>query len=224
MRTLIFSDIHLTDKFNEKKFAFLKKIISQADQVIVNGDFWDGIIITFSQFIQSQWKDLFPLLKKKKTIYIYGNHDKKSLSDHRTSLFSIKQTERYILKSGTHTFIIEHGHRTEPKIFKQLDFLPKNRSLHVILNILFDKFEELIFDVLGKNTVQKKWYTRLNKETKLNIKKLVANGSIYVCGHTHAQEFDLKNHFINTGIVRHGLGQYLIIEGNKIELKEEWYA
>ncbi|KUK82735.1 MAG: Metallo-dependent phosphatase, partial [Microgenomates bacterium 39_6] len=87
MKTLIFSDTHLTDRLDPKKMAFLKKIINKADQVIINGDFWDGAFISFDQFLSSPWQELFSLLKKKQTIYIYGNHDKKERCGKGVSLF-----------------------------------------------------------------------------------------------------------------------------------------
>ncbi len=53
MKTLIFSDTHLTNKPDPKRMAFLKKIINEADRVIINGDFWDGVFISFDQFLSS---------------------------------------------------------------------------------------------------------------------------------------------------------------------------
>jgi len=109
MKHLIFSDSHLTDRFEEDKFKFLYRIISQSGRVIINGDFWDGYLTSFDKFIKSPWKKLFPLLLKKKTIYIYGNHDSPDLSDQRVNLFSIKQTEKYFIVSGEILLRIEHG-------------------------------------------------------------------------------------------------------------------
>src|SRR3990170_7877882 len=104
MKILVFSDSHLTDKFEEKKFDFLKKIIRQSDLVIINGDFWDGYLTTFSRFISSDWNKLFPLLKSKKTIYIYGNHDRESYIDRNAKLFSDLQTHSYRLKLNGKSF------------------------------------------------------------------------------------------------------------------------
>lgn len=66
MRVLVFSDTHLTKAFDDKKCEFLKKIISDSDQVIINGDFWDGYIISFDEFLKPEWACLFPPLKAKK--------------------------------------------------------------------------------------------------------------------------------------------------------------
>ena len=110
MKTLIISDTHLYHVFDKRKFFLLKKLFSSVDQVILNGDFWDGYRTTFDTFVSSPWKELFPLLKKKGAIYIYGNHDRKNFSDERTSLFSIIQKSNHLLTVDKQTYHIEHGH------------------------------------------------------------------------------------------------------------------
>ncbi|KKP50689.1 MAG: hypothetical protein UR42_C0024G0015, partial [Candidatus Roizmanbacteria bacterium GW2011_GWA2_33_33] len=50
MNILVFSDTHLYLPFDGKKFNFLKKIISDSDQVIINGDFFDDYMISFDEF------------------------------------------------------------------------------------------------------------------------------------------------------------------------------
>jgi predicted phosphodiesterase len=42
MKTIIFSDTHLTDQFDPELYKALENMIQEADQVIINGDFWDG--------------------------------------------------------------------------------------------------------------------------------------------------------------------------------------
>jgi len=68
MKILIFSDTHLTSKFDQEKFDFLKKIVNSSDRVIINGDFWDSWFTNFDDFVKSRWNKLFPLLKKKNTM------------------------------------------------------------------------------------------------------------------------------------------------------------
>ena len=114
MKTLIISDLHLGNHFDPKKLAFLQEIISAADQVIINGDFWEGLLFSFSEFVESPWKELFPQLKSKNTIYIHGNHDKKNLCDERVSLFSQEQKTFHRLQIGDLVFVIIHGHQFNP--------------------------------------------------------------------------------------------------------------
>src|SRR3989338_3116815 len=108
MKTLVFSDTYFGAHFVEKKYHFLENLINQSDQVIINGDFWDSFFITFSQFNDSPYRNLFPLLKKKKTIYITGNHDTPDLLDNRVELFSDLQTDRYEMPVGDKVLIFEH--------------------------------------------------------------------------------------------------------------------
>ncbi len=108
-RVLIFSDTHLLSQFEPAKFEFLKQIIKQVDRVVINGDFWDLAGGNFSEFLASKWQKLFPLLKEKKTVYLYGNHDPKRLCDHRVELFSEQQAEQLWLKTGNRELLIRHG-------------------------------------------------------------------------------------------------------------------
>src|SRR3982750_365904 len=95
MKTLIFSDSHLYGRFEETKFKFMWYLINSVDHVIINGDFWDGYIIDFNEFLATPWNELFPLLKERRSIYIYGNHDIVPPTDPRASLFSARQLDRY---------------------------------------------------------------------------------------------------------------------------------
>jgi len=218
-KIVIFSDTHLTDKFDEKKFNFIKEIINEGDQVIIDGDFWDGRIINFNEFISSPWQELFPLLKNKNTVYVYGNHDKKSRSDQKTSLFSRLQTESYTLQSGEKTFIIEHGNRLNLAFDRLVDRLNPPK----LIEYVFDFWENTMLKLFGKDFFR--WfYRRFNNEIKSKIGKEVDDDTYYVFGHTHCAEIDLENHFIDGGFIRHGLGQYLLIEDGNIQAKERWYA
>src|SRR3989339_1338248 len=148
MNILIFSDTHLYLPFDEKKYNFLKKIIEKSDQVIINGDFFDNYMISFDEFVNSSWNRLFPLLKSKKTIYIYGNHDKRSFSDKRVELFSDIQAERYKIKTSNKTFIFEHGQKTRatPDTMFKLSWKSMHYGMvvvHFIRNLFIKIFGKL---------------------------------------------------------------------------------
>lgn len=215
MTILVFSDTHLTNRFNKKKFLFLSRIINKADKVIINGDFWDGHLTTFDHFITSKWIYLFKLLKKKKAIYIYGNHDRKEYSDHRVSSFSAIQASSYSLKFNNHRYYFEHGNAFLPSIDKKLRIF--SSSLIKILVFIENCFELPIQylniwfgGLIGNKRIKKK----RNGETK--------NGFI-VCGHTHYAEIDHKNKFLNTGFVKFGKASYLLIDNNGVRLQKESY-
>lgn len=216
MKTLIFSDTHLRIDFEDKKYIFLRKIISHADRVIINGDFWEGNGILFESFLNSSWNKLFPLLKQKNCVYIYGNHDDKTLSDNRVKRFSIHQTSRYIMKIKDRELVIEHGDLYCP--FPDIN-IPVSSN---ILQFLFDQWERWMLFFFG-SSYQKIFFQRFNNKIKQSIQNKLTKNQLYVCGHTHCAEIDYKHRFINTGIIRHGFAQYLMIENEIITLKEERY-
>ena len=211
MKILVFSDSHLTDKFEEKKFNFLKKIISCSDFVIINGDFWDGELTTFDKFLFSKWNKLFPLLKAKNTVYIYGNHDRKSYSDKRVNLFSVYQAYNYRLDFKEKIYIIEHGNRILRTIDESLPrFITRYTTLFAGLLLQNLSFLQLIL---------KRANRVIKKRAIIKLKK----NEIIVCGHSHWAEIDLKNKFINTGSIENGVGKYLNIEEGTAFLKSENY-
>lgn len=216
MKILLFSDTHLTDIFDKKKFIFLKKIILSADKVIILGDFWDGYQTTFDKFINSNWKELFPVLKKKKTVYCYGNHDKKEYADKRLSLFSTIQTKQYRQKIGNRTFVFEHGDR----LYQSLDMKINSRPIIRILTFIAHRILGNVFFKTGINP-----FKLIFKKESINIQKKIEqerkNNEFYCCGHIH--EAMVKKFYANPGYIDYGNGQYLIINNGKIKLMKELY-
>lgn len=219
MKTLVFSDTHLSLPFEEKKFNFLKGIIRNADQVIINGDFWEGYFISFKHFMDSPWKHLFPLLKKKQAVYIFGNHDRKRFSDTDIHLFSAKSTDSYKLVSGDKTFIFEHGNRLLPLENSEENNIVSGKP--TLMTTFMEHVERLIVKTTG--STYQIGLRKLNNIIKELAKPELKEGEYYVCGHTHCAEIDHKNRFINSGMVKHGLGQYLLIENGAVYAKQELY-
>lgn len=218
MKTLIFSDSHLTQQFDEKKYKYLQRIISSSDQVIINGDFWDGFIISFDQFFNSKWSELFPLLKEKKSIYIFGNHDSQRLNDlDRIKHFSDIQLMSHTFIENGKKFTIEHGQRYFPTEFNNIDTTsPSFRRISK-----FMRFTERFLAGISGDTYQK-----LLRKNNVKLKKHIsqnADGSYFIFGHTHSPEVDLSIKFINSGIICHGLAQYVLINDGNIEIIKERY-
>ncbi|VVA43924.1 conserved hypothetical protein [Candidatus Roizmanbacteria bacterium] len=223
MNILVFSDTHLYLPFDQKKFNFLKKIINESDQVIINGDFFDDYMISFSDFIQSSWNQLFPLLKEKKAIYIFGNHDLEKFSDKRLSLFSDLQVNNYQLTLNNKIFNFEHGHKTRPTPDTKfnLDWKTKHYGMVIVhlIRYLFTKMfaKSAVIIMYGRNNNGSKQYMKTNYQ--------INNNHYYVIGHNHFGEVDEKNHFACSGAILYGFAQYLTIDSisGEIKLHEEWY-
>lgn len=221
---LVFSDTHLYMPFDEKKFNFLKKIVEKSDRVIINGDFFDGYMIKFEDFINSPWKQLFPLLKSKKTIYLYGNHDKRIFSNKEVNKFSDIQVDRYKLKTKNKVFIFEHGQ----KIRVTPDVLLKMNNKFIIYSVvkISHLIRYLLIKILGKFFIILRFaYRNIKCKRKINKIYQPKNNEIYIIGHNHYGEVDEKNHFAASGMILYGFAQYLIIDSTsaKITLHEEWY-
>jgi len=216
MKILVISDTHLSLPFEEKKYEFLKKIISRADSVILCGDFWEGYEITFDEFLASPWKGLFPLLKARNAIYLFGNHDQKKFSDQRADIFSVKQIQSYVIQENGKSYFFEHGNRLCTFFDETLPFrLPR----------IWGTVTEAIVKY-GTRTYQKKFikivHERFNRVIKKKMHHIPENGILFT-GHTHFAEKDLKNRYVNTGFIKYGLAQFVILEGGRIESLEEWY-
>lgn len=221
MRILIFSDSHLYLPVDEKKLVFLKKIIKSADRVIINGDFYDSYMIKFDEFIKSKWNELFPLLKSKKAIYIYGNHDARKSSDKRSELFSEIQAERYKIKTPARTFIFEHGQKT--RITADVSHNIEWKYLHMAI-VIGHFMRGLLVSLFGKLFLWLRFSYR-NRNSKKRIAKMYkpAENEVYVIGHNHWGEVDLENNFAASGAILYGYAQYLTIEDGVITLHEGWY-
>lgn len=217
-KTLVFSDTHLGQKFEEKKFRVLKHLITQADEVVINGDFWEGWQWSFDQFLSSPWKNLFPLLKQKNTVYLYGNHDKWVKGDERASVFAKEWGREYMMVAGKNIFRFVHG--------DQYSIIGSGKSYKVKLrHRLLSQFYDPVEALLTKGQINMlKWiYRPFNIEMKKNMKPVRLNGEFFVSGHTHSSELDMKGKYINSGFIRHGLAEYLWITDKEAKLESEWY-
>lgn len=219
MKTLVISDTHLDLPFDEKKYALLERIISEADQVIINGDFWEGFLLTFDEFFTSSWNRLFPLLKEKNTVYIFGNHDAKEYNDlEKTKEFSVIQTERYSFQENGFSYIFEHGHRILP--FEKEKPNVRDPKFHKAVRKV-DTVERYIVRLSG--SLYQNFISIFNQIVQKRIQLELKNNELFFCGHTHIHEINHKKRFYNTGIIKHGLAQYIFIENGVIIPKKERY-
>ncbi len=217
-KTLIFSDSHLTHRFDRKKFEFLKRIITPVDQVIINGDFWDRFFCSFDAFINSPWQQLFPLLKLKRAIYLYGNHDPKEKTDTRVSYFSVEAKYRHIIKQEEVTYRIEHGQHILPSLEMQYPWLFDNRGA-IILNNIINAIGIRLFGFDYLELRNKSGNSDAKRHARTHIKK----NEFLIIGHTHLQEIDHSSRVAISGMVKNGIGQYILIDDHGIHMKTQRY-
>lgn len=207
MSTLIISDTHLCEPFDQKKCDYLKKLFESHDTIILNGDFWEGYWYTFEEFLASKWSVLFPVLKVKKAIYIYGNHDRETYSDSRREVFCGWAGWRYEKTMGSTHYIFEHGNRLALKFDEKMHMQRVSRLFFTpfyflemgIVKVFGLKFFHLLF---GK----------LNRQIKRQLRHELKPGEVFVCGHTHVRELSLKSQFVNTGVNKYGFSEYALID------------
>lgn len=185
----------------------------------------DGYLCTFTNFINSPYKQLFPLLKSKKAVYIYGNHDSKRFSDERAVLFSDKQLEKYEVTLGKFTYHIEHGNHLDinlNRMDKKYFYYKKRTQLRFFFLKQIKKVWWLLF-ILFRKRILEFLCRKNNQEVKQLLINTVKDKVFYVYGHTHWAEIDLNYNLIITGMIQYGLGSYLIIDEDGFDLKEEFY-
>jgi len=221
MKTIVVSDTHLTAKFDKDKFNFLFNLFSSCDQLIVNGDFWSCYSSTFEEFVNSDWKQLFPIMLEKNTTYIYGNHDREEFMDKRINMFSKIQNLRTEFASKNNIFHIEHGHLFfKHQSIHNPKFMQINRKLKVDERIRHP-LDNFLYKIVGIGNLSK-ILGFMNNKIKLGGQKIIGSQKILVTGHTHIAEFD-KNKFINTGFIDQGLGWYLEISDQNYKLHSVFY-
>ena len=206
-----------------QKFLFLKKLIKDADRIIINGDFWEGFTMTLEDLLQSEWKQLLELLTTKDTIYIVGNHDAQARNMHKHFPKMKLVNEKFVFKEGGKRYIVQHGHQYNLTFQRYLPLhLEDKPTSFAWLVYTYISFERFMIRRLGTWPLQTT-YRIFNRELKKAIKKEAKKNDIFIFGHTHAPEMDMVNQFANSGIVRHGLGQYLELTEKGLLLKEVWY-
>lgn len=219
---LVFSDTHLAKRFKPAKFEALERIISQADQVIINGDFWDGDTTSFDNFINSKWQQLFPLLKSKQTHYLFGNHDSANKSDKRIYQFADRASENLTKTINGQKFFFSHGHLLEPG-FATNSPLSKYRWARALARFLVAQIERIGIKLFGAPFSNIFFYRK--KETR-RVLDLVEKDPdiIYISGHTHLPFINPWHNYVNSGFIDYGLAHYLLIdEQGEIELCKEVY-
>ncbi len=212
MRTLVFSDTHLSTKFNKKLFNALAELISKSDRVIINGDFWEGLAIKFDDFLQSDWKQLFPLLKQKDTIYIYGNHDHQVFSDERVYEFCNQAVTQYQLETPSHNYLFRHGH--EFLFPRHSDECLRDRVGEA--GTAWRRFRLSVaglVQAVGFGLFGPKILPAFINYIPSNQRSLVGKtDQILVCGHTHRPYYNRKSNFVDTGFFNYGWANYMEID------------
>lgn len=224
MKIAVISDTHLGNQFDKSLFKYLKNIILKHDKILILGDFWESYQITLKQFINSPWKKLFKMLKSKKAIYIWGNHDYRTKNNLVYS-FCDMYCESYSLKWKDQVFNFEHGHQyyTDTKDQKcKIRLLPTFITKYLLKINGFEQHNKNEADDYIESLLQNKPLRDPDKNNRMKHNSKGPNVWL-ITGHTHRPEIDYSNRYINTGFISYGFGSYLQITDNKLNLIVEKY-
>ena len=216
MKTVILSDTHLSTKVCHRKLDYLKSVIEDSDKVIVAGDFWDGFLTSFDNFINSKWKELFPLLLERQAVYLYGNHDRPEWCDERVSLFAVEHGLDTVVENNSQSYHITHGHTVFTSFEDKYPILNRKASLRLGSNI----------DAVHKRVWGRKFLkdgSRINRPMSSWVSNNLPANQILVTGHSHYPEINLPNRFVNSGFIGFGYGNYAVIEAGGPQIIKERY-
>ena len=213
---LIFSETHLTHLPDERKLQFFLRIVGQANEVIINGDFWDYYLTSPTLFISSlAWQPLSILLKQKSAVYLYGKHDSETMCDGIENTFSSQLLHAYQLRQSGLTFHIEQGNTIAPDLDEIHTHAP---NFIKVIGSLLDNFFTLIF--------KKHFLKRHKKINTLMIKRQLVHlsrSTLLICGHSRYAELSPCENHASSGSIRSGIGSYLTINNGKVSLFQETY-
>ncbi len=214
MKTLVVSDLHLGKSINTKKLDFLYSLFSLYDNIVLNGDFWCYYNFNFKDFLESDWNKLFPVLKQRETVYIYGNHDKEEWCLGGANKFSNIQTERHILNIGDKKYCIEHGDLP-------LNILCSSNKLVIQVSRLINPIGNMISKTLNTNLDNNVLSQKISYFCNIQLKKYAMKNftdMYYICGHTHYAEIDEKCKYVNTGRIGNRVAEFFEIKDNSFKL------
>lgn len=217
MRTVVFSDTHFTNRFNQVQCDYIVKLVESVDKVIINGDFWDGYLTSFDAFLEA-WQPLLAALAQKDTIYILGNHDSTNFTDERARQFAQVVDDEYALVIGKRTYHVTHGHH------HSREFDVKHPRLTKFFGWMYP-----LYPVARSAPIVGGWLNNLDNQVKkqLELELLGFARAHYtpnhwqVFGHSHLPLELPSAGYLNPGSFTLTTARYIVIEDSGHQLVAE---
>lgn len=208
MQTIIVSDIHLTHHFDERKYRFLHALFSRADRVILNGDIWDSFHSDWARFSQSSWRHLFPLLRSKQAVYIFGNHDEFVYTPEPWLLATDWGDDLDLPWNGT-SLHIEHGHAI-------------GHSFDINHPWLANLFREVVpYRLWSFRDVE--WNRRTDRAMRIAAAQIYGPHQTLIVGHSHLPAVDLHQNYANSGFIYGGKASWIEMTPTSLQLQTAKY-
>lgn len=206
MTTLLFSDTHFTPEFSPQLCKLIISLVAKADRVVIHGDFWDAYLTNFEDFLDSPWKVMFPLLKKKHTVYVYGNHDLPQYADKRVGWFSEVTTNQYLMEFSQYKATIMHGHTLLPAFDGRHPWASRVLGNFYFLLVFLHRANLFFLSVLYRSYIARQ---NLAINTALwRYAEQLPPSHVLIAGHSHIQTASPSQKYYNTGATDVGTFQY----------------
>lgn len=219
-KQLIIPDVHLgyfSKRRDTPRLQFLLERITDpsVERVILLGDFWDSWLIPWNLFIMSGWKELFPELKRKHTVYIKGNHDR-HVPNHLRLFWEQTSNDGFKIKQHNRIFTLIHGHTFDS--MKHLDTLIEWN----LARLFYPLTPWLQERAIARGAASRMWqsYKKWNEEQKHKISRFRKPNETIITGHTHLAEEDRARGYINAGHIGPQLkrASYVLIDRGTAKL------
>lgn len=216
MRTLVFSDTHLTGHFDQAQCHYIAKLVKSVDQVVLNGDFWDGYLSTYADFAKA-WQPLLDALAQPNTLYLPGNHDRLEWLNKKKVQFATVVEDELELSIGSNRYRILHGDHIAPEFddrhpsvtrsFAQMYWMVVWLRKHWLLGVVMrwyhfqvsKRFERMLIEFASAKASQ-------NEQ--------------FIFGHTHLTANLPEKHYLNPGISTPQVMRYILIDEHGYEFFE----
>lgn len=207
MRTVVVSDLHLTHVFEPTKYQFLYRLFSQSDRVVLNGDIWDSFHTNWSRFTHSAWRHLFPLLKAKQAVYLFGNHDASEVTP-EPWVVSHRWNDEFEFEWKNWNIHLEHGHR-----YSSAFHLEHPRAAFLLQNII--PYRLFTFKDIPIN--------RRADALQLQAAAQYSAATFLLMGHSHIPGLHESDRYANSGFIADGRASWIEVDDHAIRLKETRY-
>ena len=119
---------------------------------------------------------------------------------------------------GENVYHFEHGDRLLPSLEEEYTYFLRNR-----IALRIGKYAESMGAKLFGEKIFVLAYSFQNEQIEKKAIGMMGENEMLIAGHVHVAEINEKAHYANDGFIRHGIGNYILIENGEITLYNDKY-